>query len=193
MKKILVVMVVSLAAASAQARVEEDLINCIRMNGTSMDAETCRLYRKADPRVYKRQLWEASPEGQAVKKAEEDRIAREKAERAAKAEEERKKNLAAAQEWKRRDDAEQAKIRRNWKETEEKYESAMRKQEKACGRDYQNPRIGMSYERAEQCLGVLSFHGEILAERGPTDVYKSQWYIVHFRGGKLVAAARRKY
>lgn len=62
---------------------------------------------------------------------------------------------------------------------------------KQCGKDYRVLRIGMTVERFEQCNESLSYVTDTIASTGVTESYRSTFYYIHVRGGKIVSYTRR--
>lgn len=65
--------------------------------------------------------------------------------------------------------------------------------EKACGKDFGALRIGMSLKRFEQCNEALALETESVTKDGRTEVYRSTFYWIQARGGKIVGYTRRTF
>ena len=65
--------------------------------------------------------------------------------------------------------------------------------EKRCGKDYQALRVGMTLARFEQCWEALAFETETVNATGRTEVWRSTFYWIQARRGKIVGYTRRTY
>lgn len=65
--------------------------------------------------------------------------------------------------------------------------------EKTCGKDYGELRVGMSLKRFEQCNEALIQETETVTKSGRTEVYRSTFYWIQARNGKIVSYTRRRY
>lgn len=65
--------------------------------------------------------------------------------------------------------------------------------EKTCGKDYGELRIGMSLKRFEQCNEALVQETETVTKGGRTEVYRSTFFWIQARNGKIVSYTRRTY
>lgn len=65
--------------------------------------------------------------------------------------------------------------------------------EKACGKDYGELRVGMSVQRFEQCNEALIHETERVSEAGRIDIYRSTFYLIHARNGRITAYQRRTF
>jgi len=64
-------------------------------------------------------------------------------------------------------------------------------QKRTCGRDFQAMRIGMRLDRFEECNEALSFITETVSKGSVVETYRSTFYLIHARDGRIVAWTRR--
>lgn len=65
--------------------------------------------------------------------------------------------------------------------------------EKTCGKDYGELRVGMTLKRVEQCLEALAFETETVSKAGKVETYRSTFYWIQARNGRVVSYTRRTY
>lgn len=64
-------------------------------------------------------------------------------------------------------------------------------QKKKCGKDYQAMRIGMTLDRYEECTDGLVYVTETVSKGGVVETWRSTFYFIHARDGRIVAYTRR--
>lgn len=62
---------------------------------------------------------------------------------------------------------------------------------KRCGKDYMALRIGMHFDRVEQCFEALSYVTDTVSGGGTVETYRSTFYLLHFSNGVMVGYTRR--
>ena len=67
------------------------------------------------------------------------------------------------------------------------------KQKKACGKDFDQLRVGMTLARFEQCNESLSFVTESFTQGGAIETYRSTFYWINARNGRVVSYTRRTH
>jgi preprotein translocase subunit SecD len=167
----------------------EDLVNCLWPNGKPIDPRVCTSLRKTvvekaeqqaqweaqrqadQAMIAKRQEEQAQLKAVADQKAMEDKKRWDEEQAAKKAELD--KYLADQQ---RQEDREEARVR--------KIDEARRK---ACGDDYSNPRIGMTIQRAQQCVADFKLKGQINRADGVVSTYMAGHAYAHVMNGKIIS------
>jgi hypothetical protein len=71
------------------------------------------------------------------------------------------------------------------------YERDMAAKQKKCGKDFQQLRVGMTLGRFEQCNESLSFVTESFTQGGVVETYRSSFYWINARNGRVVSYTRR--
>lgn len=164
-----------------------DTVNCKWRDGRDMSQSDCEFFRKrkaedeAEQARYlqyeqeRRQQWQQEQE--ALQRKAEERKARDA-------------ELAAAAKRKIDQDlAEQRKAVEERRLQEEKEEVARKKK---CGKDFNALRIGLSIDRYEECSwGGLVYLTETVTGSGVVEIYRSPFYIIHARDGRIVSFTRR--
>lgn len=59
--------------------------------------------------------------------------------------------------------------------------------QKACGKDFETPRVGMSLERAKYCVGDLRLKGQVNRSDGVVSTYWAGKVFLHVMNGKVVS------
>lgn len=75
------------------------------------------------------------------------------------------------------------------------YEQAAREEEQVkrakCGKDYKSARIGMLASRFSECTDGLIYVTETLTSKGVTETYRTTFYYVYVKDGRIVGLTRR--
>lgn len=74
------------------------------------------------------------------------------------------------------------------RQVEEEENAAKRK---ACGKDYGKLKVGMTLDRFEQCTEALVFVTDRVDGAGVLEIYRSTFYVIESRDGRIVAFSRR--
>ncbi len=75
-------------------------------------------------------------------------------------------------------------------QTHREEEAARKKQ---CGKDYKAMHIGMTLDRFEQCTDGLIYITDTVIKGAVLESYRSTFYIIHAKDGKIVAYTRRTH
>jgi hypothetical protein len=181
----------SLVGASS-AYAQNDLVNCLWKDGRAMAQRDCATLRriKADDDEQRRRSEEQQQAGR-----------QREAERQAQAKEaERQQALVAEQRRAEERDRQEAQQRETdaWlakDAAEQERRSAIANQRAQalrakCGADYKVPRVGMTYERAAECVGPLRMYSQLQRADGLISVYTGPGVMLHVMGQKVVAWTR---
>lgn len=171
---------------------DEPLANCTYKTGVRMPPDECVLFQKA----------EAEKERRAAQQAtllEENRRIEAEYNRARAVEQARQ---LEAHKLRQQQDAEEIAQRQaayeRQRQQEERQETARERarsnevasRKKACGEDYLQPRIGMTVERARQCLGAIYVTGQINRVDGVVTSYAGRGIHLHVMKGQIIAWGR---
>lgn len=172
---------------------DASLAECKLANGRRMEERVCKETQQALAAVYegeRKRLERAAASRaeheryEAERKQREEEQARKQAQWAAERAAERARQEAEFQKQQAQRDAEErAEARRDAAAT------AARKA--ACGSDYANPRIGMTLERAQQCVGNYKLVGQLNRADGVVSTYLGPKRYLHVMGGQIVAWGER--
>lgn len=66
-------------------------------------------------------------------------------------------------------------------------------QKRKCGKDFQALRVGMTLERYEECTDGVIFMTETVSKGAVVETYRSTFYFIHARDGRIVAFTRRTH
>lgn len=70
----------------------------------------------------------------------------------------------------------------------DRQEAAARKRQ--CGKDFEALRVGMTLKRYEQCTGGLVFVTDTTSKEGVVKTYRSTFYLIDAKGGRVVSFTR---
>lgn len=60
-----------------------------------------------------------------------------------------------------------------------------------CGKDFEALRIGMTLDRYEECTEALDHVTQTVTQAGTTETYRSTFYLIQARDGRIVSYTRR--
>lgn len=60
-----------------------------------------------------------------------------------------------------------------------------------CGKDFEALRIGMTLDRYEECTEAVDHVTQTVSQSGVTEVYRSTFYLIQARDGRIVSFTRR--
>lgn len=63
--------------------------------------------------------------------------------------------------------------------------------QRKCGKDFEALRIGMSFERYEECTEEPSLIGEAVTKDGMIENYRGTFYLIRVQNGRIVGYTRR--
>lgn len=181
--KTLMILAVVLISSSAWAS-GEDLKNCLTRDGVRVDQNVCEVLRKEkleEDAFQKRQA--EYLEQTRLRQAERDA---EKAERQAIIDEENRKRVAEMA----REDAENKRYRDQIARDEAKEESVKKSK---CGKDFMALRVGMTLDRFKECHEALAYVTETVGKDGTVETYRSTFYLIDAKGGRIVSYTKRRY
>lgn len=186
----LAALLVSSMVQAQPADYRHDLAGCRYANGASMDSVECEAMRKyfAEKEASKAKRDREAALNQAAyeaerQTAEEARRAKIAAMQAAREQESQRQSAQLARVREKIDAEERAEERLAQKAT------AARKAQ--CGPDYKAPRIGMSIDRAQQCVAAMRITGQINRADGVLTTYQTNTgAFFHVMDGRIVAWGR---
>jgi hypothetical protein len=180
------ILIVFYAAAFAD---EPDLVNCRFSTGIKMEPDECALYQKleADKKAKHdqeqtalRQIIEADAQRQAQEREARRQASEEAAQRSAQLDAARKKEY----------DATMAAIEKEDADYERGVQAQAKARKAACGTDYLKPQIGMSIQRAQQCVGRFTYAGTTHTAQGNIATYLSRSTRLDVVNDKIMAWTR---
>ena len=181
--KTLMILAVALISSSAWAS-GEDLGNCLTRDGVRIEQNVCEILRK-----------EKSVEDAHQKRQAEylDQSRHQQAERDA--EKAKKQAIVDAEDRKRvaelaRQEAENKRYRDQVARDEAKEESAKKRK---CGKDFMALRVGMALDRFEECHEALSHVTDTVSKDGKVETYRSTFYLINAKDGRIVSYTKRRY
>lgn len=177
---------IALSSMSAAADKKNDLVNCIWHNGNPMDPRDCNELRRYEAKKQAdaergRQLLEKSRKEVAQHKAEQDVLQAQHQAAIDAADKKRVEELA-------RQEEEAQKYREQMAREGAAEEEALKKK---CGKDYRSLRIGMSFERVEQCFEALDLEATTKTENGVIQTYSSTFFLISFMNGQVISYTRQ--
>lgn len=188
MKNTLLAGLLALCVAPALAA-GEDLENCRYANGISIDPRVCAALRQVAARTAAQ---EASADARltTVRQRQEEQQEKQRAQEA----ERQAQADARAAEWREKEAARKAEMARQ-QAIADKREAAQEKAaaekqaalKERCGRDYKNPTIGMSIDRAQECVARLRLTGQVNRTDGVVSIYEAGTLQAHVINGRIVA------
>lgn len=171
---------------------DENLRTCKHSTGVPMPADECALLQRL-------QVADEARLGRAAQQAEANRAAEaqwrlEREEKAALAKREHEARLAQdLVDTKRRQaafDAEVAEEQRAEAVATRKAQARASARQVACGSDYLNPQIGMSIQRAQQCVGTFKVSAQINRADGIVTTYQGARTYLHVMDGRVISWGR---
>lgn len=187
MKKFLTaaVLVGTLMAPVTSNAKGEDLVNCRWQTGSPIPSNVCAALRRyevedrAKKQEEEQQLQRAREEQEKIRESE--RIEKERRQRAdeegrIKFQEEEAQRKARYQEYMREE-----------AQYEKKVADQIKAKKERCGSDYGTPRIGMTIERAQECVGKFTLTSQLNRADGVVSTYRSGRIHVHVMNGKIGA------
>lgn len=66
-------------------------------------------------------------------------------------------------------------------------------QKRKCGKDFMALRVGMTLDRFEECHEALAYVTETVGKNGTVETYRSTFYLIDARGGKIVSYTKRRF
>ena len=164
---------------------DESLAQCKLANGKAIEADVCARWQRALETAISAERSQALREER--HQYELNTVSEAFLKEQAAAAEKREREAAAAKDRARIDRERQEQAEAEYKARraeEDRQEAAL---EKACGRDYNQPRVGMTAARADQCVGDLIMKSQINRRDGVVTTYLSGSYYLHVMAGKVVA------
>ncbi len=163
-----------------------DIENCRWKDGRAMSAKDCDLFRKlkaeddAKAAAYRqREAARLDVERHRVEQRKNDAAANVAKESDRAAQLRREHDEEKAQNAKLRDVAMKAQA--------DEREARRRK----CGKDFEALRIGMTLDRYEECTEAVDHVTQTVSQSGVTEVYRSTFYLIQARDGRIVSFTRR--
>jgi hypothetical protein len=191
MKPILLAALSALIASPALAA-DPDLVQCLWPTGQPIDARTCDGLRGIEATHQAEAQRQASLRAQQQATADATLAQRLDADQA-----ERARVDAINQEGLRRQAAADAARAQGWQEErnrEQAYEDRMtadtNARRAACGPEFGKPAVGMTLQRAQQCVGTFRLQGEVVTTGGKVQTYVGHRTVLHVAGGKVASWAR---
>lgn len=184
--------VIFVAAASGitlASAAGDDLVNCRFKNGNTIAPKICDKLRELDERdraIKARQeadlqaMRERDKARQEQERAKADERARVDAERMA---EKLAKQDALDRKWR----AEQEEADRRERADQRRIAAETKSRKDACGDDYGTPKIGMTIDRAQQCVGKFKLVSQLNRPDGVVSTYRTGSTVIHVMGGRIVA------
>lgn len=74
-------------------------------------------------------------------------------------------------------------------EQRQREEDAVKKNK--CGKDFMALRVGMTFDRVEECNEALSYVTETTGKDGLVETYRSTFYLIRFSNDQVVSFTRR--
>lgn len=182
MKKLILIAVCTAGFSTSSFAVwnpaDEDLDNCRYRNGLVIPEKTCAEFREEVAR-------EKAAQKRQSELMEQSRIEREKSaaedeKRQAAIDENRQKRIA---EEARRDEENKRHQEKEDREDAE-MEAALKRK---CGKDYMNPRIGMTLARAQLCIGDLTLESQINRKDGVISTYSDGYTYINVMSDRIVS------
>lgn len=188
MKQVFIAFLCGLAMTTVFAK-GEDIERCLYNNGQPMDQRVCDTLRKkaaqdaaaaekhkermaAERALHDEQQAQAETKRQEVQREQEAK----QAERRAKQEEQNATALKAQQE------------QIQWEKATAKAASERTAKQKAiCGDDYKSMRVGMTLDRAKECVADFKLKGQINRADGVVSTYRAGPIYLHVMDGKIVS------
>ena len=190
MKRLLIAAVVAvlITPTSSIAR-GEDLVNCRFSDGQYIVPKLCDRLRQQDieDRNHRAEQKEQLRQQQVVEDERRRKTEEEAAERHKRwdlAEQERKKEQAVRQE---KSDAEYAKYEQDEARREKRVAEETKSKKERCGEDYGAPKIGMTIERAKDCVGNFKLISQLNRADGVVSTYRSGRIHISVMNGKIGA------
>lgn len=182
-----------LATSSLAAEaMDENLQNCRHRNGISMPADECAVFQRAARETdaaaerSKAQLEEARAANAAWQKERDDKAAQSKAENDERARQEQFEMDARRKAYQAEREADDRRFEQSARQARVREELL----KSTCGTDYQNPKIGMSIDRALQCVGRYRLTAQINRADGVVTTYTGKAGYLHVMGGRIVSWGR---
>lgn len=187
MKKILVAVAVAAALgapATATAR-GEDLVNCRWQNGMPLGQNVCASLRRAETEEREKK----AREKEQLRQASEYEARRKEQEQA---EKDRVLNIIRERDEQEaqirtKEEAEYAKYKQEEARREQRSADQTKVKKERCGTDYGSPRIGMTIERAQDCVGNFKLVSQLNRVDGVVSTYRAGRIHLHVMNGKIGA------
>jgi len=184
MKRTIAILAGILLSTSAFAT-GEDLENCRWQNGVPIKQSVCDSMRRHDAETAARKAKEAEQRREAQRQHDEY-LAKRQAEQ-----EESKKRQAEHKVKFEREEAERKAAAEQAQREQAEYERSVAKKQQErkaeCGDDYATPRIGMTLERANRCVGTFKLVSQLNRADGVVSTYRAGRIHIHVMGGKVAA------
>lgn len=187
--RLLMLLLIASAPVAASAQLFGDSkVDCPYLVGVKLTPEACEKMRLSQEREAARLAKQKADreKAEADYEAAEGRRQREIREREAQAQVEADR---VAQRQKEEDAArakESAEADRQQAIADRNYAAMMRDRKAECGKDFGRPRVGMSFERAQHCVGGFALFGQIAAPGGTVSQYRSGPTYINVQGGVIV-------
>ena len=170
----------------------EDLVKCISPDGTRIPATLCERYRQQEIAERKRLARFAEQDRQQQLVRDEERKQQETKsleirQQREKVDEEQRKEQAARQ---AKSEADYERYKREEAKQEKRAAENTRAKKERCGTDYGAPRIGMTIERAQDCVGNFKLVSQLNRADGVVSTYSSGRVHLHVMNGKVGAWER---
>lgn len=171
---------------------EEPLANCTYKTGVRMPPDECVLFQKAEAERERRAAQQAA-------QLEENRRIEAEYNRAREAEQARQLEAHKLRQQQEADEIAQRQAAYERQRQQEAREETARERarsnevasrKKVCGDDYMQPSIGMTVERARQCLGAIQVTGQINRVDGVVTSYTGKGIYLHVMKGQVIAWGR---
>jgi hypothetical protein len=173
-----------------------DLANCRWDNGTILTPELCEKLRVSE---LKKQEAKAIKEKMRAEFEEQRRLKAEIVKEAAAATAERNRIAFEQREQdeadrraalKKKQDAEDAESDRQERIYAKKAADSINAKKQVCGDDFSSPKIGMTIERAQQCVAKFKLISQLNRADGVISMYSGGGYYLHVMNGKIVSWQR---
>lgn len=66
-------------------------------------------------------------------------------------------------------------------------------QKRKCGKDFMALRVGMTLDRFEECHEALSYVTDTVSKDGKIETYRSTFYLINTKDGRIVSYTKRRY
>lgn len=178
MKKIIVILILLGSASCLASSDDIDLENCQWKTGLPLSPSTCE-YLKSEEIRKKDENERMSQRIHAEIKAE--------ALQAERREAQKKVDLEKAAERKAQEDAIKKSYQDELMREELQEEKELQAQMKVCGKDYNNPKVGMTLARARKCVGDFALSAQVNRQDGIVSIYKGQGLFIRVLNERIIS------
>lgn len=186
-------------SGAAMAMNGVDLQNCRFKDGSIISSPLCEKLRVSETKEVARKEKQKinDVELESVRQQDKERRQAEKSQveesYRAIAEERAKKEAAIDAKWaeeKKQRLAEEAQEERAERDRQNKRNADIKSKKEICGADFGSPKIGMTFERAQQCVSKFRLSSQINRSDGVISMYSGGGFYINVMDGRIVAWTR---